>query len=574
MGRYGLWYAGGSVALLVTQALSVSIPVEVARAIDALGSADGGQVALASAGRVAAMGAAVILIRTLSRILYFTPGRLIEAELKRDLFHAVLRQQPAWLAEHTPGDLFSRINNDVSNLRVFAGFGTLAVANLIVAVSLAGGSMVRIHPTLAVLLLLPTLGASAIVQVLVRRMFVLIRQMQEQTGQISQFVLATLRGMATVQGYVAEPAFLGRFDAINDALAATSIRRAQLRAAMAPTLTLSTSLNLLVLLGVGGPRVLAGELSLGELIALTSLVAMTAGPLRASSFLISVAQSARASLERIDHVLDAPVDRPDRDAPHAVPQTPPRVEVRGLTLTLSAAEGAKPALRDVSFTLPAGGTLGVFGPTGAGKSTLLRALTRLIDPPPGTILIDGVDVRSLDLDAWRRAVSYVTQRPVLFSESLRDNLLLGDQGPDAPARLATAIEAGELGPDVARLPQGVDTVVGEAGVRLSGGQRQRAALARALLRPHRVLLLDDTLSAVDHHTEARLIERLRARAGQVTTILVAHRVSALLHCDAIVVLDHGRVVDVGSPHDLSQRPGLFRDTLRQQQAQPAPEATS
>jgi ATP-binding cassette subfamily B protein len=277
--------------------------------------------------------------------------------------------------------------------------------------------------------------------------------------------------------------------------------------------------------------------------------------------LVSVMQQCQASWERIDGVLAAPPLRPDLPSPAPAPTAAPGIVARHLTFTWPGA--SQPALSDVSFTLQPGATLGVFGATGSGKSTLLRLLARLEDPPPGALLIDGVCVRTLDLDAWRRALSLVPQRPFLFSESLADNLLLGD---DAPGRLDRALALGALAPDVARLPEGTATVVGESGVRLSGGQRQRAALARGLLRPHLVVLLDDVLSAVDHATEAELIERLREEAagGRVTTVLVSHRVSALLHTDHVIVLDQGRVVDQGAPHALLQRPGPLQDAWRQQ----------
>jgi ATP-binding cassette subfamily B protein len=493
--------------------------------------------------------------------LYFTPGREIEADVKRDLFDALLRQQPAWLRGQTHGDLMSRMTSDTNMVRLFAGFGVMTVINVVFAILAAGGQMMTLSPSLALLLLAPIAVAFGVVQVLIRRLFVLIRLMQRQLGELSDQTLATLRGMATVQGFAAEAAFLERFEAKNRAYEATNIERSRIRSLLAPTLILSASFNLFLLLAVGGQMAIRGEITVGELVAFATLVNLVTGPLRQSSFLVSVMQQCQASWERIDGVLAAPPLRPDLPSPAPAPTAAPGIVARHLTFTWPGA--SQPALSDVSFTLQPGATLGVFGATGSGKSTLLRLLARLEDPPPGALLIDGVCVRTLDLDAWRRALSLVPQRPFLFSESLADNLLLGD---DAPGRLDRALALGALAPDVARLPEGTATVVGESGVRLSGGQRQRAALARGLLRPHLVVLLDDVLSAVDHATEAELIERLREEAagGRVTTVLVSHRVSALLHTDHVIVLDQGRVVDQGAPHALLQRPGPLQDAWRQQ----------
>jgi ABC-type multidrug transport system fused ATPase/permease subunit len=283
------------------------------------------------------------------------------------------------------------------------------------------------------------------------------------------------------------------------------------------------------------------------------------GPLRQSSFLISIIQTTRASLARVDEVLYAPVDRPDR-ATDAPPVTAaPALRAKGLTVHFDGAP--QPALNKVDFDLPAGATLGVFGQTGSGKTTLLRVLARLQPPSAGAVEVDGINLQRVDLDGWRRSTSFVTQRPFLFSETLRENL-----APDADdGTIEAALLAGVLGPDLERMPDGLQTLVGEAGVRLSGGQRQRIALARALTRPHHLLLLDDTLSAVDHHTEAQLLSHLREAGARCTTVIVAHRVSTLLHCDHVLVLEDGRVIDQGTPTELLARPGPFSDVWAQQQ---------
>ncbi len=566
MGPYSAWYAAGTAALLATNWLSVTIPLYLAEGVDALArGASGRDEVLRAAGSVACMGLAVIGVRTLSRVLYFTPGRLVEAAVKDDLFAAYLRQQPDFLRAYATGDLFSRVSSDVNMLRLLAGFGVLQVVNVVIAVVLAGGQMVAIAPDLALWLLLPIALALGIVQVAIQRMFALLRRLQQRTAAMSDLILSSYRGVATIQAFRAEPAFLQRFDDINDAWLSDTLERANWREVLGPTLGVAASIDVFLLLTLGGPRVASGALTVGELVALTTLVAFITGPLRASSFLVSVVRQAQASLERVDEVLYAPVHRPDLPDPLPAPAGSPALSVHDLTYRYAdAAPEAAPALAGLSFHLPAGATLGVMGATGSGKTTLLRLLARLLDPPAGAVRVDGHDVRALDLDGWRDAMTLVPQTAFLFSESVRDNLLLGDE---RPGRLEAALDAVQLTPDIAALPDGVHTLVGETGVRLSGGQRQRAALARGLLREGTcVLLLDDVLSAVDHATEARLIDTLRKR-GDVTTVLVAHRVSALMHADLVLVLDRGRQVDLGSPAELLERPGPFLDTWRHQNAE-------
>jgi ATP-binding cassette subfamily B multidrug efflux pump len=545
-------WLGGTVALAATSWLSVSVPMEVARGVDAIARHADPGIIQQSALRTAAMGLAIILIRTLSRVLYFTPGRHVEAAIKRDLYSAILRHQPSTLRTYTTGDLFSRLSNDVNMIRVGAGFGTLTIANVVVSIIFAGGQMARTAPSLAAWLLLPVGLAFLIVQLLIRRLFVLIKRMQAEAGAISEELLQTIQAMPTIQGFAVEDVFQRRFDDRNLAYQATNVERAQIRAALAPTLTLSASVSLFFLLWIGGPMAARGEMTVGELVAFAALVNLIMSPLRQSSFLVSVVQQARAGLERIDLLLYAEPDRPDLPNPVAVPDRAPHIRVEHLTWSYPGAD--KPALHDINLDLPAGATIGLFGATGSGKSTLLRLLARLDNPPPDTILVDGVDVRRLDLDGWRRLTATVSQRPFLFSEPLRENLTLG-----APDRLEQALTLGSLRTDLLRMPDGPDTLVGESGVRLSGGQRQRTALARALVRPHHVALLDDVLSAVDHATEREILGHLRAKGTAATTVMVAHRPSALNHCDRVYVLEGGRVVDQGTPAELLERPGAFQE---------------
>lgn len=561
MGPYLPWYAAGTLALLGTNALSVTIPVYLAAGVDALaqGEAGAGEV-LQNAVIVALMGLVVILIRTASRVAYFTPGRLVEAQLKRDLIEAILRQQPSFLRNYDTGDLFSRVSSDVGMLRLLAGFGVLTAVNAVIAFVLAGAQMARLSPELALWLLGPIAVALLLVQLSIRWMFELMRLLQVQLAELSAQALATYKNIATVQGFVAEPTFQQRFDELNHRYLDTTLRRSQIRAGLGPVLDLAASLDVFLLLYVGGPMVAEGTLTVGELVAFTALVGFVVLPLRTSSFLLTIVKQAQAALERIDAVMDAPVDRPDLPNPAAAPTQAPALSVRALSFQHAGAD--QPALSGLSFELPAGATLGILGLTGSGKTTLLSCLARLHNPPRGTVLVDGVDVLDLDLHGWREALTLVPQRPFLFSESVRDNILLG---VEQPGLLERALQLTALGPDIEALPEGANTRVGESGVRLSGGQRQRTALARGLIRQHHLMLLDDVLSAVDHSTEAQLIDALTAPGRPVTTVIVAHRISALMHADLVLVLHDGKQVDLGPPHELLHRDGLFRDTWRQQQ---------
>ena len=331
-----------------------------------------------------------------------------------------------------------------------------------------------------------------------------------------------------------------------------------------PLLALAASVNVFILLYVGGPMTMRGEITVGELVAFTTLVALLAAPLRGLSFIITLFKQAEASIERIDTILLAAPDRPDLPDPVPAPEQPPSISVRALSFTYPGDE--RPVLSEVSFDIPAGVTVGLLGPTGSGKSTLLRCLSRLYNPPRGTVFVDGIDVLDIDLDGWRGTVAHVPQRAFLFSESVRDNILLGREQPELLERV---LRLAALQVDMAALPHGVDTEVGESGLTLSGGQRQRVAIARGLARPLGMLILDDVLSAVDHGTEQQLIGALKGHGRRPTTLIVANRISAIQHAELILCMERGRIVARGNHAALLRTDGFYRQTWeRQREGEP------
>jgi ATP-binding cassette subfamily B protein len=571
--RYRWSYLAGAAFLWITNYLSVSIPGEIGRAIDAL---RGGLPAGSHVAAIAAMGIAVIGVRTLSRILIFNPGRHVEYNLRADLFTKLLRLQPEFYARHKRGDIVSRASNDISWVRTLVGYGGLQVVNVTIAVVLTGWKMLTLSPKLTLLALLPILVGMGLVQWSIRRLFHLSRRSQEQLGEISEHVLGSLQGIAAIQGFVAHEAFIGRFEERNQDWLRTGMKLAVIRATALPLLVLAGGIAMFVLLAVGGRMVLAGGLTLGELAAFTALLTVLLPPLRSLGWMLSVIQRGRAALERIFELMDAPVDRPEGS--EGLLQSAgrgPAIELRDLSFAYPD-DPDTPVLADIEAQIQAGTVVGLFGRTGSGKSTLLRVVARLYNPPSGTLFVDGDDISTLDLSSWRRRLAMVPQRPFLFSDTITANVAL-EVDPD-PESVYEAVRMAALEPDLAVLPEGLGTVVGERGIMLSGGQRQRVALARGLYRGGDALILDDVLSAVDHQTEAALVATVAglAREPSAPTIFIAsHRLSALRHCDLTLVLDRGRLVDQGTHEELSSRPGPYRDAwLVQSQPAEAREAVS
>ena len=562
--RYGSpyiwWYVVGTLLLAATNALSVTIPLYLAQGIDALRDGANSEVVEASI-YVALMGGGVVLVRWTSRLLFFTPGRLVEAQIKRDLFASILQQQPDFHGEFPAGDLMNRMTSDVQMVRLMFGFTLLGIINTVVAMGLTASQMVRLSPTLALAVTLPLAIGFAITLGFVGRFRLIQKRMQEATSALSDFVLSSYQGVATLKAFGAEEAIRERFQPLNREALEAQLQRARLRVGIGPVLSLAASVNIFLLLWIGGPMPSQGTLTVGELVAFITLVTYLTGPLRGMTFILSLFRQAQAAMERLDVILSRPPNRPDLPAPVAAPEEAPALRIEGLTFRYpDASDDAPPALSDVSVHVRGGGTLGVFGPTGSGKTTLLRCLVRLADPPADTVFADDIDVRSIDLPSWRERAVLVPQRAFLFSDSVSDNVLLGSD----PGMLEALLRRAQLEVDMGALPDGVRTEVGEAGLTLSGGQRQRVALARGLSRNARVLILDDVLSAVDHATEATLIGELQRMPQRPTTVIVANRISAIRHADVIVVLDKGQVVATGTHDELVQMESPYREAwLRQ-----------
>lgn len=557
----------GAVCLGLTNYLAVTIPMEIGRSIDMM---QGGESILVPGLMVASMGVGVIIVRTLSRILFFNPGRDIEYDLRNDLFACLMHHQPQFFAERQTGDIVSRASNDISWTRALVGYGTLQAINMAFALPMAFWKMFGISVTLSLVALAPVLVGLLLAQGSIRQLFPLIRRNQEQLGDLSNHIVESFHGIGSIQGFVAEDAFRDVFEERNEAWFWTGMKLSIIRTVAFPLIAMAGGVSVFLLVYVGGSLAISGAISVGELVAFVALLAMFIPYLRSMGFMFSVWQRGRAALIRIFEIMDVAVDRPEGEAPTVMATgTGPSIRVNALTFCYPD-QPNEPALTDVSFEVGAGQTVGIFGRTGSGKTTLLRMLARLYNPPPGTVYVDDVDIRCLDLDAWRRRLSVVPQRAFLFSDSVASNVSLQDEPDEAGVTQATNLAS--LSADLASLPKGLQTVVGERGIMLSGGQRQRVALARGLYRASDMILLDDVLSAVDHDNEAKLVStlaNLRGRNGQggLTTFIVSNRLSAFRYADSILVLESGRLVAHETHETLISVPGVYRDTWHVQREQ-------
>jgi len=565
----------GCLCLAASNVLGAEIPWLLKSAIDVLRGAHGA-LALDGARRMVSHTALAIvacallqgLIRTWSRMLIFNAGRNIEYGLRRDLFGHLTRMDPAFYRLHPTGDLMSRLTNDLGAVRMLFGPGVLNPINTLFIYISTLTPMLRISPRLTLFALLPypalILGGRAFT----RAMYRASRDLQEQIGRMSTAVQEDLAGAAVVKQYALEPLRHAAFSRQNDIYLERSLRLVRARGTLGPLFAMFGGVGTLVVLWLGGREVIHGRLTVGGLVAFNTYLVALSWPTIALGWVISMWQRGQVGWQRVRDILATPpgiTDAADETTAGAggAAALVPSIEVRDLTVER---DGRK-ILDGVSFSLAAGDTMAIVGPTGSGKTTLVDAILRLTEVAPGTIFVGGVDVTTIPVRALRSLIGYAPQEAFLFSATIAENIAFGAAGDGTDrAAIQAAAQAAGLTRDIAAFHDGYDTVVGERGITLSGGQRQRVALARALGANPRILILDDSLSSVDAETEREILSHLRPILGARTSILVSHRVAAVKDAAQILVVDAGRIAERGTHPELLAGNGVYARLYREQLA--------
>ena len=564
-GRYRGAFALGVFFLMLTQAAALAAPQLLRIATDGLVAGEHDMVWNAALGMMA-LALFGAIVRILSRILIFNSGRRVEFDIRNDVFAHLQALAPSFYQRMPPGQVMSRMVADLTQVRLLLGPGILNVTNTTLVYLVAIPLLLIMDWQLTLLALLPLPVLLGLGRIFAKYIYRYSHEAQDKLGVLSTKVQENLSGVMTVRAYSLERAEEQVFMDLADDYLASNIKLARLRGTMFPMMGLAGAIGGVLVLWFGGHRIAAGQMTLGQFVQFNGYLAALTWPTIALGWMISLWQRGMAAMDRVNDIFRAGATLRDGGAPPT--ETAGRLELRDLSFRYT--EDGPLALDGITATIEPGQLVVIVGRTGAGKSTLLKAIARLLELNPGQIYFDGRDVTTLPLDTVRKSIGYAPQDAFLFSRTIYENVAFGEPEagePDVAAALATA----NFDTDVAAFPEGLETIVGERGVTLSGGQRQRTTLARAILPNPPIVILDDTLSAVDTETETEIIAALTRRGENRTLIMATHRLACAAKADLILVLEDGHLLEQGTEPELLALDGVYAQMHRRQRLREAVE---
>jgi ATP-binding cassette subfamily B protein len=574
--KYRATFVIGALCVMVNNGVWILFPLVIRRAIDDLNLGVTRHKLLTYSAMLMAVAGVKGIFQYLTRWILIGVSREIEFDLRNDLFSHLERLSYSFYQRTRTGDIMARATNDLNAVRMLAGPGIMYTANTLVFTAGALAFMLSISPRLTLFAFLPLPIVSIVVQYFGRKIFERFERIQAMFSEISARAQENFSGARLIRAYVQERWEIESFEQENREYIARSLKLVRLMGMLWPTLETLLGLAVVIVLWLGGREVLQHRITVGSFVAFNTYMVQLTWPIISLGWVINIFQRGTASMERISNILREVPEITDAgvSAASAPRDLRGEIEFRNLSFhygnTIQAAEkgeghhhGDENVLRNVSLRIPAGTSLAIVGPTGSGKSTLVSLIPRIYDAAAGSILIDGKPVREFPLELLRRNIGFVPQETFLFSDSIRENIAFGAENATDP-QIRQAAEAASIAADIEAFPEGYDTLVGERGITLSGGQKQRTAIARAVIRDPRILILDDALASVDTQTEDRILNQLRHIMQGRTTIFISHRVSTVRNADRIAVLHDGEIVEYGTHEELIERNGYYTELYNKQ----------
>jgi ATP-binding cassette subfamily B multidrug efflux pump len=566
--RYWPKFVWGGLALIVYNTAKAMIPLFIRAAVADMQHGLSMPKIEHDALRLLGVAAVSAVFLYLTRQIIIGASREIEYDIRNDIFSHLETQPPAFFQQHRTGDIMARSTNDLNAVRQLLGPAIMYSANTIVFTAIAIPIMIRMSPWLTLCACVPLPFASVLVQYFGARIHMRFERIQAMFSDISAQAEENFSGARLIRAFAQEEAEIAAFETANREYIRRSLFLARLMAMLWPTLEFVLGVSLMITLLVGGHQVLLHDrnpnmgMGLAQFSAYSVYMVQLIWPMIAIGWVVNLVQRGAASVTRIDAIMKQKATIDDSDAKAELLHSPIAGSIEFRNLNFGYPTGGD-VLHGISLDIPAGSSLAIVGPTGAGKSTLVSLIPRLQDAAAGEVLIDGRPVREYPLATLRGAIGYVPQETFLFSDTIRENIAFGV--PDASdAAIEAAARTAHIGTEILEFPDGFATVVGERGVTLSGGQKQRTAIARAILRDPRILILDDALASVDTYTEEQILSGMREQMQGRTTILIAHRVSTARNADRVAVLMDGRIAEIGTHEELLAHGGYYSDLFEKQ----------
>ncbi len=561
--KYLLNYILGIIALVMVDVAQTRVPIIVGNIIDGIELTNISMSSIKSSIIILFIIAGIMYAgRIVWRYFIFGTSRNIERDIRNDMFSHLEKMSAKYYQNHAPGEIMAYMTNDLDAVRMALAQGILTLFDVIALGTLTLFNMVtEIDPLLTVAAVIPLLLIALSARFMGRELFSRYSGRQEAFADLSSFVQENLSGIKIIKSFVQESKTIMSFEKVNKNTYDKNMKLMKLQTVMHPFMQMVSGIALAVAIGYGGYITIQGRITLGDFTAFISYLGMLVWPMMAIGIMINIFTMGAASLERIENILNEQAEISDSNHTLSIDSISGDIQVNNLNYKYP--ETDKYVLNDISFEVKKGQTLGIIGRTGSGKTTLVNLFLRVFDPDENTVFINDTDILSIPLNMLRKNIGYVPQDNFLFSDTIANNIDFGLRSNDRD-KITEAAKAAAVHENIVDFKEGYDTVIGERGVSLSGGQKQRISIARALIKDPEILILDDSVSAVDTDTEEKILKHLSETRNGKTNIIIAHRISTIQNADLIIVLEDGRIAEKGTHNDLLGNKGLYHSIYEKQ----------